>query len=258
MSFYTAFAEHYEAIFPFSDTVYTFLRRYVTPNSRCLDVGCGTGHYCGRLAADSVGAVGIDLDAAMITHAKQHYPRATFHAMNMLDIASLVSTDLSDLTEQRTIPHPPTPYSPLPTPFHSAFCIGNTAAHLSQTDFARFLDAVRQVLEPGGTWTLQVMNWDYVLTQPAFTFPVIETPDGVTFHREYRDVTEDHVIFHTRLQIGARTLFEDDVPLYPLRSAQIVQLHARAGFRSVEHCANYAGAPFDPGTFSANIFVFKG
>jgi len=142
MTLYAEFAEYYEAIFPFSETVYSFLRRFLTATGgRCLDVGCGTGHYAGRLAVDGFTTVGVDLDAAMIAYAKQHYPHATFHCMNMLDIAGLGES------------------------FDAIYCIGNTAAHLTQAQFARFLKTVDPILSPGGSWILQVMNWDYVLRQ---------------------------------------------------------------------------------------------
>ncbi len=244
MSFYAEFADHYEAIFPFSDTVYALLRRYILPeHRRCLDIGCGTGHYCGRLAADGFDAVGIDLDTAMIAHARQHYPQAAFHVLNMLDIAALASTDRTDATEGEM-------------EFDTAFCIGNTAAHLTQLQFAQFLDSVQRVLKPGAPWILQVMNWDYVLERETFAFPLIETSQGLTFHREYRAVSEAQVTFHTRLQSGANIIFEDEVLLYPLRSADIAHLHQRRGFTSRAHFGSYAGAPFDPAEFSANIFVF--
>jgi len=225
MSFYAEFAEHYEAIFPFSETAYTLLRRYILPEQRrCLDVGCGTGHYCGRLAVDGFDAVGIDLDAAMITYARRRYPQAAFHALNMRDIADLLSTDRAGLADREAR-------------FDAAFCIGNTAAHLAP-------------------WILQVMNWDYVLERETFAFPLIETSQGLTFHREYRAVSEAQVTFHTRLQSGANIIFEDEVLLYPLRSADIAHLHQRRGFTSRAHFGSYAGAPFDPAEFSANIFVF--
>ncbi|MFN2110573.1 MAG: class I SAM-dependent methyltransferase [Anaerolineae bacterium] len=240
MAFYAEFAEHYEAIFPFSETVYALLRRYILPeHRRCLDVGCGTGHYSGRLAADGFDVVGIDLDAAMITYARQRYPQAAFHVMNMLDIASLVSTDQADFR------------------FDAAFCIGNTAAHLTQEQFAKFLDAAKRVLKPGSPWILQVMNWDYVLGRDSFTFPTIETPQDLTFHREYRAISETQVTFHTRLQSGPHVIFEDEVPLYPLRSADIVELHREREFTQVNHFGSYASAPFDPAVFSANIFIYR-
>ncbi|MBN2392279.1 MAG: class I SAM-dependent methyltransferase [Anaerolineae bacterium] len=239
MSFYADFAGHYEAIFPFNESVYALLRRYILlEHRRCLDVGCGTGHYSGRLAADGFDVVGIDLDAAMITYARQRYAQAAFHVMNMLDIASLVSTDQTDFC------------------FDAAFCIGNTAAHLTQEQYAQFLDAAKRVLKPGVPWILQVMNWDFVLEREAFIFPVIEAPGGLTFHREYRDISTARVTFHTRLQSGADVIFEDEVPLYPLRSADVAWLHRERGFTLLDHFGNYAGAPFDPAAFSANIFVF--
>ena len=239
MSFYAEFAGYYEAVFPFNETVYALLRRYILPeHRRCLDIGCGTGHYCGRLASDGFNAAGIDLDAAMVTYARQRYPQAAFHVMNMLDIASLVSTDQADFR------------------FDAAFCIGNTAAHLTPAKFAQFLDSVKHVLKPGAPWILQVMNWDYVLQQDSFTFPIIETPQGLTFHREYLDISATQVEFHTRLQSGADVIFEDEVPLYPLRSADIVRLHRERGFTLIDHFGSYACASFDPAVFSANIHVF--
>ena len=244
MSFYAEFAEHYEAIFPFSEAVYALLRHYILPeHRRCLDVGCGTGHYCGKLAADGFDAVGIDLDAAMIAHARRRYPLAVFHVLNMLDIAELLSTDRADSTEGDVR-------------FDAAFCIGNTAAHLTQVQFAQFLDSVRRVLEPGAPWILQVMNWDYVLERESFTFPVIEASQGLTFHREYRAISAVQVTFHTRLQSGPTVIFEDETPLYPLRTADLLRLHQERGFAPVDHFGSYAGAPFDPAVFSANIFVW--
>jgi SAM-dependent methyltransferase len=247
MSFYAEFAAYYEAIFPFSEAVYGLLRRYIAPeHHRCLDIGCGPGHYCGRLAADGFAAVGIDLDAAMIAEARQRYPQATFYTLNMLDIAQLLSAN-----------HPTTqpPNSPT-TPFDAAFCIGNTAAHLTQGQFAQFLDSVKAVLNPGAPWILQVMNWDYVLEHTSFTFPVIDAPGGLTFHREYRDISAAQVTFHTRLQSGSRVIFEDEVSLYPLRAADIARLHHEREFTPINHFGSYAGAPFDPAVFSANILVY--
>lgn len=164
--------------------------------------------------------------------------------MNMLDIAAL--------------PPAPTSLRPhSPTQFSTIFCIGNTAAHLTQAQFATFLDTAQRTLAPDGTWILQVMNWDYILTQPSFTFPVITAENDVTFHREYRDISEAQVTFHTRLKTGDTTIFEDDVPLYPLRASQIIEIHTQAGFTRTGHFGNYARNTFDPEKFSANIFVFR-
>ncbi|MGC9467732.1 MAG: class I SAM-dependent methyltransferase [Anaerolineae bacterium] len=234
MTFYTAFTEHYEAIFPFSEVVYDFLRRWLpAPPSRVLDVGCGTGHYTGSLAAEGFDAVGVDLDAAMIDYARSHYREARFWVLDMMDIARLDG------------------------PFDGVFCIGNTAAHLEPAAFGRFLDQVQAVRASEAPWVLQVMNWDYVLGQERVTFPVIRAEDNVAFYREYRDISSSQVTFATRLEVGDEVVFEAATPLYPLPSAAIVALHRDRGFELLEHLGSYAGTPFDPGEFSANIFVFR-
>ncbi len=234
MSFYTAFAEHYESIFPFSEGVYRFLRRHMpAPPGRVLDVGCGTGHYTGRLAQDGYEAVGIDLDSAMIAQARARYPAAAFHVLDMRSIATLDG------------------------PFSAIACIGNTAAHLTRPQFKAFLAAVHGMLPPGGTWILQVMAWDYVLTRTAFTFPVIEGTDGAVFFREYRDISPSQVTFATRLEVNGAVVFEDAVPLTPIPTVELMDLHTVQGFELVTHAGSYSGTPFDPATFSANVMVWR-
>jgi SAM-dependent methyltransferase len=233
MSFYSRFASYYESVFPFSQGVYTLLRHHMPAlPAAVLDVGCGTGHYAGVLAEEGYEAVGVDLDAGMVAYAQSHYPGAMFHVMNMLDIGSLGRV------------------------FGGIFCIGNTAAHLNRAQFSGFLDQVQGILAPGGSWVLQVMNWDYVLTQESVTLPLIEAEGGIVFRRAYRDISEAQVTFETRLEVNGEVIFEDATPLYPLRSDDIVALHDQRGFHLAAHQGSYDGAPFDPARFSANIFVF--
>jgi glycine/sarcosine N-methyltransferase len=234
MSFYTQFAETYESIFPFSAAVYGFLRRHLPPApAHMLDVGCGTGHYAGPLSQDGYTATAVDLDAAMIDYARAHYPAVDFHVLNMLDVGALDQS------------------------FDGVACIGNTAAHLTSTQFGEFNGAVRDVLAPGGPLILQVMNWDYVLTQASVTFPVIEGEGDAVFYRAYLDISETQVTFATRLEVRGKTVFEDAVPLYPMRSAEIIAVTAERGFKLVEHVGSYGGAPFDAEVFSASVFAFR-
>ena len=50
---------------------------------------------------------------------------------------------------------------------------------------------------------------------------------------------------------------DDAVPLYPMRSREMVAVCEAQGFRLVEHVGSYSGATYDPGVFSACIFVFR-
>jgi SAM-dependent methyltransferase len=235
MAFYSQFAAYYEAVFPFREEVYAFLRSLLVPGGRrVLDAGCGTGHYCGRFAADGVEAVGIDLDPEMIQVARATYPRATFHCLNMLDVGTLRP------------------------PFDLSFCIGNSAPHLTQDEFGRVVAEATRLLHPGGLWVLQVMNWDFVLDRGGYPFrPRTLSGGEAVFLREYRDISESRLRFLTRLVSGERTVFEGDVWLYPLRSEAYLRLHAQHGLELVDHFADFSRTPYDPGSEAGSVFVFR-
>ena len=235
MTFYSQFAEYYEAVFPYRDEVAAFLRRYVPDGSRrVLDAGCGTGHYCGRFAAEGFEVVGIDLDRQMIDVARRTYPAPTFRCMNLLDVGAL------------------------PGPFDFVFCIGNVAPHLTQDEFARFVGDVANLLRPGGVWIFQIVNWDYVLAHGGYTFrPRPLERGGAVFLREYREVSESRVRFLTRLVAADRTIFEGDVWLHPLRTDAYLRLHRERGFELLEHFADFQGTPYATTSDAGSVFVFR-
>jgi SAM-dependent methyltransferase len=236
MSFYSEFADHYESIFPFREEVHAFLRQSLPEaGRRILDAGCGTGDYCGRFAAKGFEVCGVDLDPAMVKAARTRYPAATFHCLDMMEIASLGSA------------------------FDLIFCIGNTAAHLPQTAFAHFIQAVKATLRPGGRWIFQVVNWDYILSRGGdrFSLKTIETEEA-TFEREYRDVSGKRLRFCTRLRVGGRTVFEGEVWLYPLTAAEVLRLHQTTGFTPVGHYGDYRRSAFDASRDSGSVYIFAG
>ncbi len=251
MSFYSDFAEHYEAVFPFREPVLRFLesqlpaaREPASPDTgdvsrpgaprRILDLGCGTGHYCGRLAAAGYAAIGIDLDPAMIAAATRAYPNAVFHCLDILDLDRL------------------------PPPFDMVFCIGNVLPHLPRERLPKLPGKVLAALSPGGVWVFQTVNWDHVLGQSAtYRFPDRTLTGGVVFSREYRDITPGRLRFCTRLAAPDRIIFEGEVDLCPARAEEYRRLHEAAGFELVGHWGDFAGAPFKPDAEGGSVFVFR-
>jgi hypothetical protein len=79
MSFYSAFATYYEAIFPFSERCMLFCDAVCPPRAWCWTwvAGRGTTPDSSRRMARGFG---VDLDAAMIAYAQEHYPQARFSA----------------------------------------------------------------------------------------------------------------------------------------------------------------------------------
>jgi SAM-dependent methyltransferase len=198
-----------------------------------LDIGCGTGHYCGRLATDGVEAVGIDLDADMVAAARRRYPRASFVHMDMRDVGALEGL------------------------FDLVFCIGNVAAHIDREALGGVISEVARMLDRGGRWVLQTVNWDYVLQHDTYAFrPKVLNGGRLRFLREYRDMTESGVRFLTRLVAENRTVFEGEERLFPIRAAECLALHARPGFEPLCHLADFRGTPFDSAVDSGSVFVF--
>jgi trans-aconitate methyltransferase len=57
------------------------------PGERILDLGCGTGHLAGQIAAFGATVVGIDRSPEMIKQARETYPALRFEVMDACEIA---------------------------------------------------------------------------------------------------------------------------------------------------------------------------
>ena len=234
VSFYTSLAEYYERIFPFRPQTYAFLQEELGAGGRVLDVGCGSGHYCGRLAADGYCAVGIDPDAEMIARAHEQYPAVRFAELAMERVSELAGV------------------------FAGAFCVGNVAAHLPLESWPSFLADLRARLQPGAIWIVQTVNFDPILERESYRFADIELDDGrIVFSRRYRSIAPGRLRFATRLSAGDRLLVEGEVSLYPAPAAQYVDLHEAAGFTPAGHYGDFARRPFIAARHSGNVMVFR-
>ena len=234
MAFYSEFARYYDRIFPFDQDVARCLETHLPdPPARVLDVGCGTGAYAAYLAKRGFEVEAIDLDIAMIGEAESRYPGVRFRVLDMREIDTLEGS------------------------FQAIYCIGNTAAHLPHDEFVGFLRHVYALLDPGGVWLLQIMNWDYVLAQASVTFPELRSHDGLVFHRVYREILPARVTFTTRLERDGDTVFEAETPLYPWRWADLCRIHGELGFGLEAHLGSFGGDAFDQAMFSADISVWR-
>ncbi|MEN8007414.1 MAG: class I SAM-dependent methyltransferase [Candidatus Krumholzibacteriota bacterium] len=235
MAFYSDFAGHYEKIFPFRRPVADFLDQWLPNEGRILDIGCGTGRYCEALDRTGRRSLGIDLDPGMIGEAGRIHPEGEFRILGMEQIGLLPAGS-----------------------FAGIFCIGNVLPHLPAHRLAGFLVDVNTILEPGGVWVFQTVNFDPILGEEDFIFPEINLPtDQLTFLRWYEDIRTDRLVFHTSLAGPEGEIFAGEVALFPRTSVDYDMGHKAAGFEKLGHFADFAGKGFHPGENSGSVFVWR-
>lgn len=235
MSFYSEFAYLYDQVFPFREEVYSFLLAHAgRAGGAVLDAGCGQGHYCGKFLRDGFRVTGVDLDRKMIDTAAAAYPQVEFQR---IDIAKMAFP---------------------PFNFQLIYSIGNVVSHLLPQSLATFLGSVFATLETGGCWIFQVVNWDYLLTQKDYIFPVKTLSSGsVVFHRRYHCISEQRVTFEVQITSGGKTVFSEQTTLYPFTSDAFLSIHKRAGFALESIYSGFKTSEFRKDQDSALVMVFK-
>lgn len=234
MAFYSEFSDYYETVFPFRRPVLDFLNQWLPEPGAFLDLGCGTGAYCGHLAATGRRCLGVDLDPEMIRQARGSHPQAQFQVLGLESIGALREGE-----------------------FSGVFCLGNVLPHLPAGQLPQFLTDLKGRLRPGGIWIFQTVNFDPMAGQDEFVFPVLDFPDqDLQFHRRYTDLREDQLQFQTRLIHADREVFSGEVSLCPRTSARCLERHEQAGFELKGHFADFTGKPFLSREQSGSVYVF--
>jgi ubiquinone/menaquinone biosynthesis C-methylase UbiE len=112
-----------------------------------LELGCGTGRITLPLAHAGIPMVGVDRSAGMLARAARRARRRRARAA-----VHLVRGDI------RRLPFPPASFALVIAPY------GILQSLVRERDLAAALDAVRRVLEPGGTFALELVAdlpaWD--------------------------------------------------------------------------------------------------
>ena len=83
---------------------------------------------------------------------------------------------------------------------------------------------------------LQQVNYDKVLVNEDFAFPVIEKED-FRFTRHYQK-NDEQILFTSRLTVDGNTT-ESTIPLYPVTSKQLISLLKKVDFQTTEIFGNF-------------------
>ncbi|MDC0358128.1 class I SAM-dependent methyltransferase [Oligoflexia bacterium] len=225
---YSDTAKNYDKIFKFNPAVIDLIQSQLNAQPcKILDIGCGTGKYCSNLAKDH-SVVGLDPDPQSISVAKSLFTGPSFYNHDLFSFEAEKDFDL-------------------------IFCIGNVISHIEQSRLPHFIDQVRSLLKNHGIWIFHTINWDFILKQSEFTFPVLSN-EGVTFKRYYKSISEDSVAFETVLIDESGTETKNSITLYPHTDNSLQACHNL--FSQVAHFADYRQTAFQPESISS-VYVFK-
>ena len=228
--FYSSISKYYAEIFPFQPVQMEFVKsRAGEPaGKQLLDIGCATGELAMHLAKNGAFVRGIDLNEDLLKQAKAKIGVETanpkFQKGNMLELKA----DFQ------------------PGQFDGVLCFGNTLVHLQTTALVQqLLDGVFAVIKPGGHYLLQILNYDYILSEPIAGLPVIDT-ENIRFTRKYRFPESGSLIsFQTELLIKAEgKSIENETSLLALQSKQLTEILQNAGFSEIELFSNFKQEPF--------------
>lgn len=242
---YRKLANYYKYIFPSSQVQKEFFRKLFNDHEveTVLDVACGTGEQMEGFAEMGLKVHGFELEEAMVEIIREkplcRSGDITVKSGNMLETSQL-----------------------FPGPYDAVICIGNSLVHLKDTEeISRAIKSMVAVLRPGGLVVIQIVNYDRILDNRVTSLGPIETEDDngtpITFERAYDLSTLPNAIqFNTTLRVGNQNR-SSSIPLFPLRSNQLLELAAEAGFIKPRLFGGYDRSPFSQQTEGCILAAIK-
>lgn len=226
--FYSSISKYYPEIFPYNPAQLQFASKNSggLDGKKVLDIGCATGELAFQMAKAGAFVAGIDLNEDLLEKAKTEkvHPGLTFQKGNMLKLKSDFQSES----------------------FDTVLCFGNTLVHLTSTELIlKMLKDVYDVLIPGGVFLLQILNYDYILSEPVTELPLIET-DNIRFVRDYLfEENSPLIAFQTELHLKKEgEVIFNETSLFALKSNELKNLLEKAGFESLELFANFKEKPY--------------
>lgn len=230
MSFYEQLSAAYDALFPVSAAQRALLRSLAeaNPGLRVVDAGCGSGAQLLPIAELGGLCTGFDPDEAMVGLARRKlapFGHVRIEKGGFGDLPRLAGPGSVDLL----------------------LCLGNSLVHVPRDEAARFLADAAIALAPGGLLLLQILNYDRFTPEGETALPPLQAVDGsATLARRYLWVDPQTVRFQTGLRLSSSpgTAVENDIPLYPIRPAELREMLAAAALPDAAFHADYALSAF--------------
>jgi SAM-dependent methyltransferase len=202
------------------------------PPASILDVGCGNGQYVDWFSRKGYQATGIDSSTGMVRQAQQDY-QGTFFSLGF---------DQLDQLDRR---------------FECVYCIGNSLSYLPQAQMDLFFRKSQALLDPSGSFVLQLVNWDHFQQKNTLSFPSISLEDETVFHRSYQRIDAFSVVFLTSITANEEVIHRWEDILFIHSTQTLLAGLNSAGFEQITLYGDFQQTPFDPNSSPAAILQAK-
>lgn len=177
---------------------------------RILDLGCGTGGHCLKLARLGYDMAGLDISRAMLRRATERFSKVDMRAEFVLSDMIEASSSLQSAR--------------ITSPFDAVICMGYSLAHmLDDKSFGKALDEIRKILKQEGTFIFCVSNAEQLrddLMKQLRMETIVNEPDlqlALLCHN-FRDATNpDVLVWNSLWLINEHGKIDFQVRTHPLR-----------------------------------------
>ncbi|QWH31716.1 class I SAM-dependent methyltransferase (plasmid) [Bacillus mycoides] len=217
MTFYQKLMPYYDEIFPGNEKQLNFIASYLQEGDSVLDVGAATGNVANALVERGMIVTAMEPEKKMADKISE---KALTHK-GKLYVNTLRMQQIDNV----------------PGVFDGIYCIGNTLVHLDNIqEITYFIQNSFKKLKKNGKLMIQIVNYEKVLNQKQFIFPVIKK-ERFSFKRDYT-IEREKVRFNVTLNTNGEE-FSNSIELYPITKEQLLPIVIDCGFESVETYANF-------------------
>jgi ubiquinone/menaquinone biosynthesis C-methylase UbiE len=228
MDFYERLSEYYDDIFKTKEKAITFIEDVISSRGgKLLDLAAGTGAEAVALAKKGYELTAVDLSPLMV---KKIQEKADLHDVTLTAFeADMCHLDHTSLSNQDGI-----------------YCIGNSFVHLPHGEAMRkCLNSVYHLLKRGGSFIVQIVNYDRIFKHQITKLPVIKNEDkGLLFERFYTFNKED-ISFQMKLTVenadAEAAIYERETKLTPLMKDDFMSIIRNSLFQHAEFYGTFDG-----------------
>ncbi|MEZ0537109.1 class I SAM-dependent methyltransferase [Caldicellulosiruptoraceae bacterium PP1] len=229
MEFYKMLSMYYDDIFKFDENQISFIKTRIKPNSKVLDLACGTGSILIGLSETCISCTGIDLSEDLLDKFRKKINKKTIKNKfkiindNMLNFKNHVFEKLDAI-----------------------LCIGNSLVHILNKNDLKNL--IIDISTSSDMFIFQILNYDRICNLQINSLPSLSAlNNSIIFERKY--VFEDNLIKFigriTKNDTNLKESFESFVYLRPILFNEIDTLLKDAGYKNLNYYGDYLGNVFD-------------